>query len=162
MTPPAYLGRIAGDSSATLHHDRASPRHCIAQLSAAVMTVHIPANTVGSLSVCGRRRADGAAGDCNPRRRSLKVDQMLAYRKPELRIETERAGMVAGLDQANACRLVVRRALQHVGHQGGADAPVLRARVDRDRSKPDDQPTLVDKVAADNLAVALGDYPAEP
>jgi len=31
----------------------------------------------GSLSVC-RRRADGAAWDCNPRRRSLKVDQMLA------------------------------------------------------------------------------------
>jgi len=41
-------------------------------------------------------------------------------------------------------------------HQGRADAPILHCRIDGDGSQPDDWRTLIDEVAADNIAVEFG------
>ena len=70
--------------------------------------------------------------------------------------------MVGRLQGPNPGDAAARATLDHVEHQPTADRMVLRGGVEGDRADAGNRTPLVDKVAADHLAVALGNDPVDP
>src|SRR5207248_6029662 len=80
----------------------------------------------------------------------------------ELRVEAKRAIVVGRLQEPHPGDAAARTTLDHIEHQPTADPLVLRAGIDRYRADAGNRTALVEKVAADHLAVALGNDPIDP
>jgi hypothetical protein len=97
MAGPADLGRVAGDSAVAFHYRSSFLVHRVAQLPAAIVTVHRTAQPVAHLGIGGGGRPCHAAGEPDPERRALQDDEGFAHRETQPRIEAERAVVVARL-----------------------------------------------------------------
>jgi len=65
------------------------------------------------------------------------------------------------LQQPDPGGTALARTVEHRAHQQASDRLVLRRRIDRDRPDAGDRPAFVEKVAADDVSVLLGDHRVE-
>src|SRR5216683_1929580 len=69
--------------------------------------------------------------------------------------------MVGRLDQPDPGETPLRRPLHHRAHQLPPNGLILHRRIDRDRTNAGDRVALIEKVAADDLAVLLRHHGVE-
>ena len=95
-----------------LDHERRCPAATAsAELAAAIVAVHLPAQRHRTRPDIGvGRGADGMALDGNLERRPLEARQLLAHVEAQLGVQRERAVVVAGLHQADPGRALCRAA----------------------------------------------------
>ena len=70
--------------------------------------------------------------------------------------------MVGGLQESNAWKASVGRAVKRRPHETATDLSILHLRVHRDRPQPRDGRPLIKKIAADDDASQFGDDAKEP
>src|SRR5438477_9004852 len=128
----------------------------IAELTTPMVSVDPVAQCVASWDVAFHRRPHLIARQTDPQRLAVELRHRLARLEAELRIEAKRTIVVGRLQEPDPGDATARATLHHVEHQPAADPLVLRAGIDRDRADAGNRTAFVEKVAADHLAVALG------
>ena len=115
------------------------------------------ADSVAGGHVGGRRRTDLVARELPPKRLALEGRYRLTGPETQPGVKTERAIVVAGLQQAYASFLLPRRTIKNVLHQAQPEAAVLCCRINGDRSDAGNAGSLVEEITADDLPLVLGD-----
>ena len=148
-------GRVAGDAAESLDHTGVARLDRLANLAVADVTMHPEAEGVAGGLVLGRRRADVIPGHRQAERRAVHRAERLTDVEAELRVQAERPVVVGDLHQAHAGGALLRRPVQHRGHQRASHVVVLRRWVHAHRPDRGDGRALVQEAAAQDAAVPL-------
>src|SRR3984957_3212784 len=135
--------------------------NCVAYLEIPVKAVNVAAQLVAPFNVALFCNADIVTGKLGIGLGSLQQRQGFAGDKPELRVETKRAIVVARLYQTNPCGFFCRCPIEYGTHQASADSVILHFRSDRDRADPKNSRAFVHEVAADNRPGLFRDHAVE-
>src|SRR5918998_1229070 len=97
---------------------------------------------------------NAVAGDRRPDWRPLHARDHVAHLEPQARIQTERPGVVGGLEQPHPGEAALGSTIEDILHEQATDADLLDRGVDRDGTDAGDGRPFVEEVAADDGPVA--------
>ena len=133
----------------------------VEQFRSAIMAVDLPADAVAGVEVARGGRSNAIPGHRIVDGLALEAGEWFADVKAELGIQGQRTHVIAGLYQTHTREILPGGAMMDVLHQLSPDHFVLDAGIDGDRPDPRDTVTLVEEIAADDVAVKFGDDAVE-
>ena len=152
---------IRHDSAVSLSDNRCPLFNRIAQLAAAIVTMHRSAKPVAFLQIRHARGTYAVARSRALDRRPLHRRYRLARIKPKLGVKRKRPVVKGCLQQSSALETAFRGARKHRFHKRASDALILDLGIDRNRPNPRNRRALVKTVAAQNLPARFGNHAIE-
>ena len=162
MGKKAQIGRVAGQAAFVLHDPRSAEVDRIECLAGSVVTVDESADAITCFKVRLNGRPHLIAGRQNPDGGTLHARDGFPRQKTELRIEREGTAVIGGLQKPDSWKLQLCGPVEDGLHQAPANPRILQAEVDGDRTDSSDGRTLIEKIAAGNLAAYFSYNAVEP